>query len=164
MDAALEKAYPDSDLDDEKFIKRPDAERLFEDVIKSPRSTYSVIVGSHGTGKSTLARKVARKTQGMIYVNVPADQISDSVLEVVDSLDSALQKVLDWHKPLTARFPVLLSKFSHKAEILLQSSKRVLIIVFIVPRTDQFLPRRLTGKQRNSKDFGGFRAGWGTLT
>jgi len=139
MDAALEKAYPDSDLDDEKFIKRPDAERLFEDVIKSPRSTYSVIVGSHGTGKSTLARKVARKTQGMIYVNVPADQISDSVLEVVDSLDSALQKVLNWHKPIHEWFPVLLSKF-HIAEPLLQPSKRVLIIVFIVPRTDKFCP------------------------
>jgi len=70
IDAALEEAFPDSDSDDEKFIKRPNAEKLFEDVVKSS-SKYSVIIGSHGTGKSALARKVARKTQGVIYVNVP---------------------------------------------------------------------------------------------
>jgi len=36
--------------------------------------------------------------------------------------------------------------------------RQVLIIVFIVPRTDQFLPRRLAAKQRSSQDIGGCRA------
>ena len=71
IDAALEEAYPDSDSDDEKFIKCPDAEKRFESVVKSSPGAYSTVVGSHGTSKSTLARNVARKTQGAIYVNVP---------------------------------------------------------------------------------------------
>ena len=70
MDAALEEAHTDSDSDDERFVNRPDADALFERVFRSSPSQYSVIVGSRGTGKSTLAEKVAREMQGMTYVAV----------------------------------------------------------------------------------------------
>ena len=154
----MEDAYPDLDSDDEEFIKRPEAEELFEGVVGSSPSEYSVITGSHGTGKSTLARKVARKTQGVIYVNVPSSVKPGDKCPVEDGLDTALREALNWHKPIPPWFFVLFSKLFPIAETLLQPGKRVLIIVFIVPRTDRFLPRRVTGKQWNLPDIGGFRA------
>ena len=59
MDASLEEAHSGSDSDDENFVNRPGADALFERVFKSSPKRYSVIVGSRGTGKSTLAEKVA---------------------------------------------------------------------------------------------------------
>jgi len=160
VDAALEEAYPGSDSDDEKFIKRPNAEKHFEVVVESSPSTYSVVVGSHGTGKSTLAWNLARKTQGVIYVNVPPTvKTDDKEYPVKETLDSALREALGLRIHIPTWFPVVLSKLFHMAGKLLQPGKQVLIIVFIVPRTEQFLPRRLAAKQRNSKDVEGFRAG-----
>jgi len=150
----LEDAYPDSASDDEEFVKRPDAEKLFDGVFKSSPSEYSVIVGAHGTGKSTLAWNAASKTPGVIYVDVPPYLGGQSVKE---SLDSALREALGLTVPTW--LPMLLSRISNMATVLLKSGKRVLIMVFIVPRTDQFLPRRLGEKRINSQDIEGFRAG-----
>ena len=153
LDAALEEAYPDSDSDDEEFIKRPEAEERFEKIIKSSPSRYSVVLGSHGTGKSTLAKNVARKTRGAIYVDVPPTVKNE------EKLDSALRDALGWRKPILRWLPVLLSKISSMATIFLQTGRRVLIFVFIMPLTDQFLPRRLAAKRRNTQYIEGFRAG-----
>ena len=140
MDAALEEAYCGSDVG--SFVHRPDAERLFERVVSS-LSNYSVIVGSHGTGKSTLAKEVARKKAGVIYVTVPP---GTSSTEVEDRLTSALREALNWRERVAPW------------RMMLQPGKRVLIFVFIVPRTNQLLPSRLTG-ERISQDNERFRAG-----
>ena len=133
IDAALEEAFPDSDSDDGKFIKRPDAEKLFDGFVQPPITLYNVIVGSHGTGKSTLARKVACKTLGMIYVNIPPTvKTVAGESSVEKNIDSAFREALRLSWTIPKWLPELLSR----------PSKRVLIIVFIVPRTDQFLPRR----------------------
>ena len=71
MDVALERSYHGPDAGGEEFIDRPDARKLFEKVVSSPPSEYGVSFGAHGTGKSTLAREVACKTQDAIYVIVP---------------------------------------------------------------------------------------------
>ena len=138
IDAVLEASYGDSDSGDKKknFVDRPDAERLFGRIIVSDPGTYSVIVGSCGTGKSALAKEVARKTPGVIYVDVPPEK-GDSK-EVEGGLDSTLSVALNWREPVTPWRTVLLSKIVNVPR------KRVLIFVFIVPRTDQFLPSRLT--------------------
>jgi len=106
MDAALEEAHPDAG--DEKFINRPDAVALFERVFKSSPTEYGVIVGRPGTGKSTLAEKVARKMHGVIYV-AAADSSKDVTLE--DDLDSALRAALNWRESVTPWVYVFLTNY-----------------------------------------------------
>jgi len=123
----LEASYGDSYSGNKEFVDRPDAERLFELVVKSDPSTYDVIVGSHGTGKSALAEEVARKTPGVIYVDVPPEK-GDSK-EVEGGLESALIEALNWREPVTPWRTILLSKIVNVPHKLLQPRKRVLICV-----------------------------------
>ena len=128
MDAALEGPHPDSDSDDEEIVGRPDAEKLFEDVVKSRPSAYSVIVGNRGTGKSTLAANVARKTPGVLYVNVqPVRNRGDSKESRVDVLDSALRAALDWREPATPWFFAPLLQLNCKRILILCSMCHILI-------------------------------------
>jgi len=147
MDAALEEAHPDSDSDDKRFINRPDAAALFEHVFRSSPTEYSVIIGNHGTGKSTLAEKVARRMKGAIYIAV-AEESKNVTLE--DNLDSALSAALNWCSPMTPWLYVYLSKFITLPDILPQSGKRAPLCVLTIPRTDQFLSRQLNGYHRIS--------------
>jgi len=150
IDAVLERSYRDSDSSNERFIDRPDAERLFERVVRSS-SAYSVIVGSYGTGKSTLAREAARKSPGVIYVTIPSRMwISGSD----GCLDSALRVAINWRESVTPWRTILLSKFVDMPDELLQLGKRVLIVVFIAPRTGS-----ISAKTAHRKvDFSGQRA------
>jgi hypothetical protein len=70
IDAVMEETDPipaDPDI-----VDRPDAEKMVELVIKSPPTKYDIIVGNHGTGKSTLVYRLARRLPGVIYVAVPS--------------------------------------------------------------------------------------------
>jgi len=120
MDAALEGTHPDSDSDGEGFADRPDVEKLFEHVVKSCPSAYSVIIGNQGTGKSTLAANVARKTPGVLYVNVPHEGNKESLIDI---LDFALRAALDWRQPVTP----WVSQPNSKRILILCSLCRILI-------------------------------------
>jgi hypothetical protein len=68
------------DKDAAASIKRPDVEKKLEELFyptPSPASaSYVLIMGEHGTGKSTAVRRVIRDRRGVngaIYVNVPTD-------------------------------------------------------------------------------------------
>ena len=140
MDARLEEFYPDSD--DENFVSRPDTEKLVESFIKSPPTKYGVMVGGHGTGKSTLAKRVARKLPGVIYVIIPEEtRLIDSTV-VSRALDAALRDALNGREPMPEWFPLLLSKFINTATKLLGPGKRAPFCVLIIPRTDQLLSRQ----------------------
>ena len=149
MDAALEEAHPDAD--DERFINRPDAVALFERVFKSSPTEYNVIVGSRGTGKSALAKKVARKMPGVIYIAV-ADR---KKVKLEDNLDSALLAALNWRESVTPWAYVFLNKFITVPAILLQPGKRAPLCVLTIPLTNFFPDSSSedTGFQRRLKDF-----------
>jgi len=148
MDAALEGPHPDSGSGDDRIIDRPDAEKLFEDLLRSCPSEYSVLVGNRGTGKSTLATKVARKTQGVLYVTAPAAWACRDSKEspVVDVLDSALRAALGWRGPATLWF---------FADLLQPNSKRILILCSLCHILINFCPDRFpkNGFRRTMLDF-----------
>ena len=98
-----------------------------------PSALLFVIIGSHGTGKPTLAKEVARKKAGVIYVTVPPEKPSST--EVEDRLTSALREALNWRERVAPWRMMLLSTILNEPNKWLQPGKRVLIFVFIVPRT-----------------------------
>ena len=58
-------------------------------ILQPPReySTYDLIVGNYGTGKTTLVRHVGRECSGVIYVEVPA---------LPEKLDRAFAMAINW--------------------------------------------------------------------
>lgn len=44
---------------------------MVERVIESPPSSYDLITGNSGTGKSTLVCRLARRLPGVVYVTIP---------------------------------------------------------------------------------------------
>jgi hypothetical protein len=73
----------------EAGIKRPIVENTLEQLFFGKgRAAYILIVGEHGTGKSTIVRRVIRERKGVngaIYVNVPTNltKFGDVVSEAV---------------------------------------------------------------------------------
>jgi hypothetical protein len=122
MIAALEASYADSD--DDTFVNRPDVEKLFQSVINCGYSKYHVIVGGHGTGKSTLAMKAARRTPGAIYINITAHDKA----KVTDQLEAALDAALGRITPANHWFLVLMGKCITIPTEWLQPGKRALVI------------------------------------
>ena len=78
-----------------KAISRPDVEKVLRSVLcpkKGEQSNmYYLVTGEHGTGKTTIVRKVCREADGgVIYIDVP-----DYAGLVVPMLASALRYDLD---------------------------------------------------------------------
>jgi hypothetical protein len=72
-------------------------------MMRSATARYKVIVGNHGTGKSTLVRKVATETKGALYVFIPEKD------EVKEGLCEALLNALGGERPT-----VLIKQFWQK--------------------------------------------------
>jgi len=101
INADLEEIRPAADRN---IIDRPDAENMVESVIKSPPTKYDVIVGNHGTGKSTLVYRLACRLPGIVYVTVPpAMSPASSGITPENSVLFAfledLEAALDWKAP-----------------------------------------------------------------
>ena len=92
---------------DPNIIDRPDAERMVENVCKSPPTKYDVIVGNHGTGKSALMCRLACRLPGIVYVDIPP---CNSVDHVQVGFERALEAALDWKVPGYSWSHVLLGK------------------------------------------------------
>ncbi|KAJ3066679.1 hypothetical protein HDU98_010050, partial [Podochytrium sp. JEL0797] len=73
-DTLVKGSCPPITLDDAEFVHRPSVEYDFERMV-TPRekpASYFVVVGEHGTGKSTLMKAACSKVGGgVIYVDVP---------------------------------------------------------------------------------------------
>ena len=68
---------------------------MVELVIKSPPSNYYLIVGNHGTGKSTLVYRLARRLPGVVYVTVPSAESRTGSADVRSRFVRALEAAFD---------------------------------------------------------------------
>jgi len=59
------------------LVERTGAKTEVKEAILSFLTTYDVIVGNYGTGKSTLVEEVASETLGVIYIMILANPPSD---------------------------------------------------------------------------------------
>jgi len=76
------------------FVERPVVSSMLDKIITSDSGQYGIIVGNHGTGKSTLVERVASKTPGVIYVFIGGSG------GVAANVTSALNKALHLESPL----------------------------------------------------------------
>ncbi|PWW73566.1 hypothetical protein C7212DRAFT_365847 [Tuber magnatum] len=76
----------------EKLVERPDATRAIEYILKpqSDYAYYDMIVGNHGTGKTTLIRHVAHQLDGVLYVDISPNSVSDKTFA------EAFAKAFNW--------------------------------------------------------------------
>ncbi|CAG8720328.1 11875_t:CDS:2, partial [Ambispora leptoticha] len=85
----------------DEFIPRPLLEEGLKQIFHPPKnhSSYHVVCGEHGTGKTTLTRLTARKFgQGVIYVDVPAN-----LDEFGDEFGKALNFTFEEHISFTGQ-------------------------------------------------------------
>ncbi|RPA92019.1 hypothetical protein L873DRAFT_1818348 [Choiromyces venosus 120613-1] len=61
------------------LVERPGAMRAIESILKpqSDYAFYDMIVGNHGTGKTTLIRHVGHQLDGILYVNISPNSVSE---------------------------------------------------------------------------------------
>jgi len=117
IDAALEEADPV--FADPENVDRPDLERMVERVIKSSPTKYDIIVGNHGTGKSTLVYRLARRLPGVIYVTLPSAESrpgsADARSCFADSLEAALDlgPTYTWSRIILSRIVKTLEPGKH---------------------------------------------------
>ena len=77
------------------FVERKDAKEGVLSVMMSPTSSYEVIVGNHGTGKTTLVREVTRENTGIIYMPIQKFMNTDFHASLVKSIAAAV----GWEEP-----------------------------------------------------------------
>lgn len=65
---------------DPKFVERPLVYQVVKEVITRNDYNYGLIVGNHGTGKSTIVKKIACETNGALYISIKSDPDSDRAL------------------------------------------------------------------------------------
>ena len=73
-DTLVRGTCPSINVDDSDFIHRPSVEADFERMItpKEKETSYFVVAGEHGTGKSTMMKAACSKIGGgIIYIDVP---------------------------------------------------------------------------------------------
>ena len=70
------------------FVERPAVVEKVRRAIAGTSTRYDVIVGNHGTGKSTIVQKIACETSGALYVLIRPDE--DVGLAVARAIVSAL--------------------------------------------------------------------------
>lgn len=88
------------------FVERKDTKKRLLDVMMSPISAYEIIVGNHGTGKTTLVREVARENTGIIYVSIQRIQDTSMYTSLIESFVTAVS----WEEPRLLWSLVLLGK------------------------------------------------------
>jgi len=74
------------------LVERPGISREVASLLQPPADydCYDMIVGYHGTGKTTLVRHVGHQHPGIIYVDVTAKETSD------EAFTETFAKALSW--------------------------------------------------------------------
>ena len=86
------------------FVARPAVMEMVREILTTG-TNYEVIVGNHGTGKSTIVKQAAGTIPGVIYVHVARGKNIDI------SLNIAFQDALNWE----VRQPSWMDVFWQKA-------------------------------------------------
>jgi ABC-type proline/glycine betaine transport system ATPase subunit len=87
----LEKIENPEPFEMKEFFPRPDIQQRIDALLKRHNAQYDVIVGLHGTGKTTVIRKMAAETAGVVYV-----YIHDAEDKTVLKLEEELGSMLGW--------------------------------------------------------------------
>ena len=84
-------AVPDVECK-ENIVKRQGATLAIESILKpqSNYAQYNMIVGKHGTGKTTLVRHVGHQLDGILYVNIGPNHVSEK------TFGEAFAKAFHW--------------------------------------------------------------------
>ena len=65
---------------DPMFVERPLVDEMVKKVITRGGYGYGLIVGNHGTGKSTIVKRIACETDGVLYVSINSDPNTEKEL------------------------------------------------------------------------------------
>jgi ABC-type molybdenum transport system ATPase subunit/photorepair protein PhrA len=78
LHSALDKGTVPAPVIEKGHVERKEVSKEIESILCPPEDydSYNLIVGSEGTGKSTLVRLVGHEHSGIIYVQTYADWIS----------------------------------------------------------------------------------------
>ena len=88
--------------DPPNFVERPAVAKMVRSTILSGTENYDVIVGNHGTGKSTIVEKIAKEAPGAIYVFIK------SFGNTYEAVTRAFIEALNWEEPCTTWREVIL--------------------------------------------------------
>jgi Cdc6-like AAA superfamily ATPase len=70
-------------------VPRPDVKAEIEKIISAPAGRYHIIVGNHGTGKTTIVEQIAREKSGVLYISISWDE-KDPNAALYQALENAL--------------------------------------------------------------------------
>lgn len=93
-----------------EFVQRPQITAAIEKVL-TPRQWYHgyhLIVGNHGTGKTSLVRSIGHQLSGIIYVDVPPTR---------KGFDFALIDALRWTPPVSSWARVLIDRLVNRSNL-----------------------------------------------
>ena len=83
---------------------------MVRSTILSGTGNYDVVVGNHGTGKSTIVKKIAKETPGAVYVFIKP------LANINKAMTKAFIEALNWEEPqITWREVVLKTVFQSSA-------------------------------------------------
>jgi hypothetical protein len=107
--SSLKKGNVAFTVEEDEFVDRPDVVDVLRGLLRPPAvyKCYDLVIGNHGTGKTTLIRKVAHDLDGVVYVEIPAKK---NEVEFEKSFGLALEKALNWTPPKTSGSVLLLEK------------------------------------------------------
>jgi Cdc6-like AAA superfamily ATPase len=90
----------------EEYIDRPAAKNEIKEYLDMPYSaTFLVMIGSHGTGKTTLVKQLASEASGVVYVSI---EEASSPEEMMISFSNSFATAVGW-LPRKASFLDLLT-------------------------------------------------------
>jgi ABC-type cobalamin/Fe3+-siderophores transport system ATPase subunit len=98
----LEKMENPEPFEMKEFFPRPDVQQRIDALLKRHNGQYDVIVGPRGTGKTTVVRKMAAETSGVVYV-----YIHDAGGKTVLKLEKELRSALGWWPKKKSSFEAL---------------------------------------------------------
>ncbi|CAG8756702.1 5342_t:CDS:2, partial [Rhizophagus irregularis] len=92
LNKTIEKGTrPKIDVLDDEFVPRPLVVNRLKQILQPDikQSSYHVVCGEHGTGKTILTRIASREVgQGVIYVEIPSDPSDPSKINIEDFGDA----------------------------------------------------------------------------